>query len=126
MRGYDLYIVKVDRSRRLPRRNKKYLRKFEAYKPEGLKVPQPQTLRDRIAAREEPLTRPDPIPAGVGETPRPTPQSTPPAPNLEDVPHRAIPREDTTPQDVQMNQPTETQQLQDEDVELPQQWTTDH
>ena len=125
MRGYDLYIVKVDRSRRLPRRNKKYLRKFEAYKPEGLKVPQPQTLQDRVAAREEPLTRPDPIPAGVGETPRPTPQSTllprstTPAATLVDVPHREISRENTTLQDVQTNQPTETLQLQDEDVELP-------
>ena len=119
MRGYDQYIVKVDGSRRLTRRNRKYLRKFEPYKPDGMNVPQPQMLQDRVAVQEDPFIQLDPIPAREGETPRPTPQSTPPAPNLEDVPHRAIPREDTTPQDVQMNQPTETQQLQDEDVELP-------
>ena len=83
MRGYDQYIVKVDGSRRLTRRNRKYLRKFEPYKPDGMNAPQTQTLQEglpgtkpRVAVREKPLIQLDPIPARVGETPRPAPQST--------------------------------------------------
>ena len=39
VKGYDQYIIKVDGSRRLTRRNRKYLRKFVLYKPDGMNVP---------------------------------------------------------------------------------------
>ena len=43
VKGYDQYIVRVDGSRRLTRRNRKFLRKFEPYRPDGMNAQQVQT-----------------------------------------------------------------------------------
>ena len=82
VKGYDQYIVRVDGSRRLTRRNRKFLRKFEQYRPDGMNAQQAQTPQEGLSgkgscaiAREEPLQQPDQPPTSMRETPRTTPQA---------------------------------------------------
>ena len=51
VKGYDQYIVRVDGSRRLTRRNRKFLRKFEQYRPDGMNAPQTQTPQEGLSVK---------------------------------------------------------------------------
>merc|ERR1712030_166559 len=51
VKGYDQYIVRVDGSRRLTRRSRKFLRKFEQYRPDGMNAPQAQTPQQGMSGK---------------------------------------------------------------------------
>ena len=134
VKGYDQYIVRVDGSRRLTRRNRKFLRKFEQYKPDGMNAQQVRTpqeglsgMRSPAIAREEPLQRLDQPTTSVRETPRNPPQDIQQPPHTapvsiddwrtgENVQDAAIPRVDTSQQGDERNQVVEDQNFE-EDVQ---------
>ena len=137
VKGYDQYIVRVDGSRRLTRRNRKFLRKFEQYRPDGMNAPQAQTPQEglsgkgsRVIAREEPLQQPDQPPTSMRETPRTTPQAIqlPPSttPVRIDETNQAVEdqhlQEDAQPQDERAQQENgndEAPQEPEEPVQAP-------
>merc|ERR1711888_247692 len=115
VKSYDQYIIRVDGSRRLTRRNRKFLRKFEQYKPDGMNAQQAQTPQEglsgkgsRVIAREEPLQQPDQPPTSMRETPRTTPQA------IQLPPSTAPVRIDETNQAVEDQHLQEDAQPQDE------------